>query len=195
MSLLVHLVQNLDPALVEASGDRDKILEKRRRLARRDRETVDEALGKLRSLREAGKNPGKEWFALEGPSRPDALLETDRLVICVEGKRTEESCTTITKFMACRSQLVRHMDAAMDAYLGKQVLGLLIVEGPGGRDAVAPSEYWKAQCRAQYAEAMLRDSLPHRTPEQRQAIGDGIIGVTTWQAVCAEFRIPWPPAP
>jgi hypothetical protein len=60
---------------------------------------------------------------------------------------------------------------------------------------VEPSDYWKEQCRAQYAEDMLRDSLPHRTPEQRQTIGDGIIGITTWQRVCAEFRIPWPPAP
>jgi hypothetical protein len=195
MSLLEYLVENLDPKLVESSGDRDEILDKRRRLARRDRETVDEALGILRSLREAGKRPGKDWFALEGPSRPDALLETDRLVVCVEGKRREESCTTITKFMACRSQLVRHMDAAMNAFPDKQVLGLLIVEGPGGRKAVEPSDYWKEQCRAQYAEDMLRDSLPHRTPEQRQTIGDGIIGITTWQRVCAEFRIPWPPAP
>jgi hypothetical protein len=194
-ALLEYLVENVDPELVEASGDEGQVLDKRRLLARRDPEAIALALESLRSLQQTGKRPGKVWFALESPSRPDALLETEKLVLCVEGKRTEDRCTTKTKFMACRSQLVRHMDAAMEAYPNKRVLGLLIVEGLGGREAVTPSAFWQAQCRAQYADAMLRESLPHRTPEQRQAIGDGIIGVTTWQAVCAEFRIPWPPAP
>jgi hypothetical protein len=195
MSLLEHLAQNLDPRLVDASGDTGDVVEIRRKLALKHPATVADALGNLRSLREAGKRPGKQWFVLEGPSRPDALLETEGLVVCVEGKRTESACTTTTKFMTCRSQLVRHMDAAMDAYPKKRVLGLLIVEGPGGLNDPEPSQFWKAQSHAQYSDDMLRNSLPHRTLEQRQMIGDGIIGITTWQAVCAEFHIPWPPAP
>jgi hypothetical protein len=178
------------------AGNPGGVALKRWGLGQRDPTVVAEALADLRSLVRAGRNPSKKWFVLEGLSRPDALLETEHLAVCIEGKRTEKSCTTTTEFMTCRSQLLRHMDAAMQAFPGKRILGLLIVEGDGGGPgAVEASEYWRKQSEAQYAAAMVRDSLPHRTASERQALSDGILGVTTWQAVCAEFRIPWPPSP
>jgi hypothetical protein len=195
VALLQHLVRTVDPSLVEKSKDQGELLEKRRALGRRDPATVANALSRLEELRLTGKRPGKEWYVLEGPSRPDALLESEDFVLCIEGKRTENCCTTTTKFMSCRSQLVRHMDAAMEEYPEKRIFGLLIVEGSGGSGAKEPSDHWRAECRAQYAEEMLRESLPHRPADERQAIADRILGLTTWQAVSAEFRIPLPPAP
>jgi hypothetical protein len=175
---------------VRSSGDRGDVLAKRTALADRHTGTIDEALDFLR----AGRR-GREWFVLEGPSRPDALLEGPALVLCVEGKRTERHCTTETTWMKQRSQLVRHMDAAMERFPGKRVLGLLIVEGDGDEQAKTPSDFWVAECNAQYEQAMIDGSLPHRSNAQRKQISDGILGVTTWQAVCAEFGIAWPPAP
>jgi len=190
-SLLEYLVQNISFAQVNASKKKGDTLVKRTALASRDPAIVAEALATLRS----GKR-GRKWFVLEGESRPDAFLETEQLVICIEGKRTERTCTTHTTWMPRRSQLVRHMDAARDAYPGKRVLGLLIVEGDGSRaDAVAPSASWCAESAAQYAPKMLRDSLPHRSDVERAEIEAGILGVTTWQAVCARNHLPWPPAP
>ena len=189
-SLLEHLVRNVDPKLVESAGDSGTTLVKRQALAAKDDRTIADAIGQIR----AGKR-GRRWFVLEGESRPDALIETNDLVICVEGKRTEAGCTTATTWMPRRSQLVRHMDAALEFFPEKRILGLLIVEGDGDGSARTPSDFWKAESAAQYAPAMLADSLPHREAIDRDKIASGMLGVTTWQAVCAEFGIPWPPSP
>lgn len=186
--LLEHLVRHIDDAQVAVSKDRGEVLSKRTALAHGHPETVAEALAALRDNKR-----GKKWFVLEGDSRPDAFLETADAVICIEGKRTEAGCTTHTTWMRCRSQLIRHMDAAREVYAGKRVLGLLIVEGNGGAEAVTPSQHWLAQSSAQYEEKMLKGSLPHRSEAERTVIANGILGVTTWQAVCAVNDLPWPP--
>jgi len=188
LGLLEYLVQHLDPARVAASGDTGETLAKRTALANRDPAVIAEALAALRS----GKR-GRKWFVLEGESQPDAVLETEQIVLCVEGKRTESHGTTITKWMPRRSQLVRHMDAALafDRFRNKRVLGLLIAEGEGGADAVTPSTHWLEQSAEQYEESMLADSLPHRPIEERERIANGMLGVTTWQAVCKATGIDW----
>lgn len=186
ISLLEYLVRNLDPTLVEASHDSGGTRNRRLALATRDPATIEHALAKLRK----GER-GRHWFVLEGESRPDALLETTDLVLCIEGKRTEAGCTTHTGWMSRRSQLLRHIDAALDAYPGKRVLGLLIVEGDGRADARSPSPFWISECAAQHEQSMLDDSLPHRNATERKRIADGVLGVTTWQAACAAVNVPW----
>lgn len=185
-ALLEYLVQNLDPGLVEASQDTGSTRSRRLELGRRNQATIELAVAELR-----GGKRGRRWFVLEGESRPDALLETTDLVVCIEGKRTEAGCTTHSSWMPRRSQLLRHMDAALDAYPGKRILGLLIVEGDGGENAYSPSPYWVAECAAQYEQSMLDDSLLHRTSNERLRIADGVLGVSTWQAVCAAVKVPW----
>jgi hypothetical protein len=181
--LLEYLVQNVDPPLAAASKDRGQTRALRLALARRDAQTVAAALRALRS-----GDRGRKWFVLEGESRPDAILETSELVVCIEGKRTEAACTTHTSWMRRRSQLVRHMDAALEAFPMKRIVGLLIVEGTGAK-ADAPSGHWLSQCSEQYEGSMLAESLPHRSAFDRSRIGDGILGVTTWQTVCAALAV------
>ena len=130
---------------------------------------------------------------LEGHSSPDATLEMTDAVLVIEGKRTQRSCTSKTKWMGARSQLVRHMDAALDHFPGKQMFGLLLIEGDGGSDAVMPSQYWKEQSDAQHSISLLTASLPHRTRIDRECIKQGILGVATWQAVCDQNGLYWPP--
>lgn len=190
LPLLEHLVRTVTNDRVAASKSRGLTRSKRELLARQDVDTVAEAIRRIR----AGEG-GRQWFVLEGESRPDAFLETAEIVVCVEGKRTEATCTTSTVWMGTRSQLLRHMDAAAEAYPDKRVYGLLIVEGDGGAEAVAPSKHWVAQCSAQYGAEMADASLPHRSPEQRRRICDGVLGVTTWQAVCAATEVPWESLP
>jgi hypothetical protein len=189
LGLLEHLVQNITAQQVAASGDSGLVLAKRQALANGDSETVEEALILLRSGRR-----GRRWFVLEGPSRPDATLEMPTAVVVIEGKRTERACTSTTKWMSQRSQLLRHMDAAAEFFPGKRILGLLLVEGDGSGDTVHPSDYWRLQSEAQCSEGMLAASLPHRTGDQRAGLAQGILGVATWQAVCSRYRIPWPPS-
>jgi hypothetical protein len=189
LALLQYLVRNVSLDRVATSGDTALVRDKRTALARGDPSTRSEALGALSKGRR-----GRHWYVLEGQSRPDATLVLVNTVVVIEGKRTERSCTCKTKWMGVRSQLIRHMDAATDYFPDKQVLGLLIVEGDGGAEAVAPSAYWEAQSQAQYTPKMLIDSLPHRSTPERNKIKDGILGVATWQAVCEQNSLPWPPA-
>lgn len=188
LGLLEYLVQNITELQVAHSGDTGITLEKRQALARHHSPTIEEALNKLR----AGRR-GRKWYVLEGPSSPDATLEMPEAVLIIEGKRTERSCTSATKWMSQRSQLLRHMDAAFEYFQEKIVLGLLLVEGDGGADAVTPSQFWCNQSIAQYSSEMLAASLPHRSQNERDRLSRGILGVSTWQAVCMQNGIPWPP--
>lgn len=185
-TLLLHLVRNTDPQLVLESSDTGDVLSKRTNLASRDEGTIRDAVAAIES---GGR--GKKWYVLEGDSKPDALLEGERVVLCVEGKRTEAKCTTTTQWMRMRSQLVRHMDAAYDSFPGKRILGLMIVEGEGDATALQPSAHWVEQSTAQHGDAMIEASLPHRDTAIRSAIRDGMLGVTTWQAACAAVDVNW----
>ena len=187
LSLLGWLVQNVTEEAVKASGDRGETLVKRTKLARRDSETTAEALERLR----AGER-GRRWFVFEGHSYPDAVLETDKALVVVEGKRTERTTTTKTKWMSSRSQLLRHMDAAWEIADGRVVLGLLLVEGADPQPSEVP-EKWRAASERDCVAESLRASLPHRSPEVRTEIARGLLGVATWQRVCETFELSWPP--
>ena len=189
-SLLLYLIENVAADRASRPDADNLTAMKRNGLASQDPATIREA----REAILAGRR-GKQWFILEGDSRPDALLETEQHIICVEGKRTEAACTTETEWMSMRSQLLRHMDAAVDRYPGKRILGLLIVEGEGEMDALQASEHWAAQSAMQHEEAMIRGSLPHRSASERRDIADGVLGVTTWQAVCAATGLDWASLP
>jgi len=75
----------------------------------------------------------------------------------------------------------------------RAVYGILIVEGDGDAQAAEVPEPWSTYAKALGTQAVLGASLPHRTAAERQAIGAGFLGATTWQRVCSEFGIAWPP--
>jgi hypothetical protein len=162
---------------------------KRELLVKRDPGTISEA---LRLLGETSST-FRKWYVLEGRSQPDAFLETDTLLVVIEGKRTERKATAVTTWMSSRSQMLRHMDAAWEIRGGKRVLGLMVVEGRGGAEAVAPDDHWLIEANAQVLEATMAKSLPHRGVSDRHQIAEGFLGVTTWQRLCAEFGLGWPP--
>ena len=186
-SLLEYLVLNVTDDQVEGSGDEGFVLQKRQALARKERRSP--VASRLAAIR--NRPPTRAWYVLEGPSCPDATLIMDDAVLLVEGKRTERSCTSKTKWMDTRSQLLRHMDAAMESFPGKRVLGLLIVEGNSGAEAVTPSAHWRAESRSQVTKQMLASSLPRRSPDVRALLAQGVLGVGTWQALCVRCGIAW----
>ena len=187
LSLLEHLVRNVDEAAVQRSRGREAVRVKRGLLAKKDAETIAEALDLLHRGRTT-----RGWHVLEGRSAPDAFLETDRIVLVVEGKRTERACTTTTTWMKDRSQLLRHMDAASEISNGRPVLGLLVVEGDGA-GGFTPSSHWVEQVDMQLSPKMVDRSLPHRAPHEGRTLAQGVLGVVTWQRVCRDFGIAWPP--
>jgi hypothetical protein len=182
VALLSWLIRNLNPPAGSVDGV-DAVSEKRKKLVARDPETVNEA---LRLLRTAGM--AKSWHVLEGPTCPDVLLLTQGAIIVIEGKRTEGSATVDTKFMSGRYQILRHLDAAWEIKGDREVFGLLIVEAEDDEGGV-PS-LWEDTRRDLTSTDVLRSSLPHRSREEQGQIAEAFVGVTTWQAVCREFRIP-----
>src|SRR5207249_4827014 len=89
VALLRWLVRNAsEPASLRAWGA-ETTRRRRKLLVRRDPKTVQQALELL-----DGKIPRRAWYVLEGESRPDACLQTDRILLVAEGKRTEPKGTT-----------------------------------------------------------------------------------------------------
>lgn len=184
-SLLRWLITHLDVRPDPNARDANETSRRRGRLADRDPATIAEALRLL-----DGNPSGPAWYVLEGPSYPDVYIETDRAVIVVEGKRTEPVPTTATTWMAERHQMLRHIDAAWDGRGGRDVYGILIVEGVDDGSVPDP---WLSYPAALRNDRVLAASLPHRTDAERAAIARAFLGVTTWQQVSRRFGLAWPP--
>ena len=107
------------------------VREKRERLLKRDPEVMIEA---LRALNLNGRD--SLWCRFEGPTYPDAVIETGDAMIVVEGKRKERGPTTHTTWMPVRHQMLRHIDGAWECRRGRRVFGLFIVEGEAGGTSV-----------------------------------------------------------
>ena len=74
------------------------------------------------------------------------FLETDDLVVVIEGKRTEPAPTTTTTWMPVRHQMLRHIDAAWDRRGDRQLFGFFIVEGETGDSMTVPA-HWREAAR------------------------------------------------
>jgi hypothetical protein len=183
--LLEWLVRNVSEDAILKSPGKGTVRDKRLRLPRGDRNAIDSALTAINSGRIV-----REWYVLEGPSRPDAYVETDRAILVVEGERTERACTTKTTFMPQRSQLLRHMDAALESS-AKPVFGLLIVEGNSPNPSI-PNAHWRSELDKQLEPKMVAGSLPHRDPATRDRIVDRVLGVATWSRICADLSLSLP---
>jgi hypothetical protein len=183
-SLLEWLIHNVKDngrrplsANAIAALDRQRILD-------RDPDAQSRALIALDHSRR--DNP---WCRFEGPTYPDAVIETPDALIVVEGKRTEGGPTTKTTWMMGRHQMLRHIDGAFEAKGSKRVFGLFIVEtDPQFSRYIVPDKWIRAARETISADA-IEKSLPHRSEEHQKAIAKAFVGVTTWTAVCRRLRI------
>ena len=86
-ALLRWLLENAqEPRDAAAWGRRPEVMANRRRVVDRDADTL---AGALQSLQDRRPSP-RAWYVLEGPSQPDVYLDSDDVVIVVEGKRTAD---------------------------------------------------------------------------------------------------------
>lgn len=180
-SLLLHLVEHMQDPTSRTAWGTGEVEAKRRQLRNGVAEVREEAKAYLTGARASTPHRSR-WEVLEGPTRPDVYLETPAAVIVIEGKFTESAPTTKTTWMATRSQMLRHIDAAWDQRDGRHVYGFFIVESkcePG----------WVRACEETLAPTMARGSLPHRSAAEQAAIADAFLGITTWAEVCAALRL------
>jgi F0F1-type ATP synthase assembly protein I len=145
-----------------------------------------EAIAKALELLRTDPSP-RGWHILEGQTYPDALIITGDALVVIEGKRTELGPTTGTTWMPVRHQMLRHIDAAWEIRGHRVVYGFFIVEAEEG--SVEVPQNWIDASQRTIAPEALAESLPHRSPAERDGITRAFLGVTTWQAVCAVFGI------
>jgi len=190
VSLLKWLVRNPPSGL----GKRSKswgTRKKRLALAKRDAATCAQALDLLSHT----PVPKRAWYVLEGYTQPDVYLETDEVVVVIEGKRTESAPTRETRWMPVRHQIIRHLDCAFERSGGRQLFGFFIVSGgAAAHDTQLPHE-WRSACRETITEHTLMGSLPHRDHAERETIAQSFLGATTWQSVCRELGVDWESLP
>jgi hypothetical protein len=183
ISLLSWLVRNPASALQS-----QKEIAKRTLLAQGDPVVVEEALNLLRT---SGRHRG--WHILEGQTFPDVFIETPEALIVVEGKRTEAGPTTHTTHLEGRHQIWRHIDAAWEIRGRRRVFSFFAVEGKAPVGDI-PQPWLQAVTDAR-SMRVLETSFPHRSIDERSAIARCLLGVTTWQRICAEFEIPFSDLP
>jgi hypothetical protein len=148
----------------------------------------DKAPGRAATQQEAlrliEENPpsARAWWRFEGSSWIDCVIMTDRLVVTVEGKRTEQLSAT-TDWYPKRSQLVRNLEAARQLSKGRTWATLLLSEEPvvGGQ----PDEL----------AASLPDAAPHLDEEERARLAQAYLGNVTWEAACHAVGVPFDELP
>ncbi len=124
----------------------------------------------------------RAWWRFEGSSWIDCVIATDRLVLTIEGKRTEP-LSVATHWYPRRSQLVRNLEAAAQIAHGRAWATLLLSEVPaiGGQ-------------RSELA-ATLDDAAPHLEEPCRAALQHAYLGNLTWQAACDAIGISYDDLP
>lgn len=183
-TLLSWLIRNLQ---CPSSMREQDLRRERRALVRGDTDQIAEGLRLL------DQSPAKRaWYVLEGASYPDAYLATTEAVVVIEGKRTEPGPTRHTTWMPLRLQMLRHLDAALEVAGPRSLWGFFMVEGSS--DGSVP-QVWLDACADTLEADLVRESLPHRSDEERAMIAEAFLGVTTWQSACAELAVPFEELP
>lgn len=162
------------------SGGRERVFaagtdERRRRLLAGDTEVRDDALSELdRSGVEGSK---RKWWAFEGFTSVDCLLETEGLLVLIEGKRTE-GISESTDWFRCRNQVIRNLEVARAM-------------------AGATKEYAVLLCAEKHIElpgATWRDSLPHFSGQDINELKRHYLGCATWpeivRSLCPDLQLP-----
>jgi hypothetical protein len=133
---------------------------------------IDEALGELDRLGVTHART-KPWWSFEGYTEVDCFLETERLVLFIEGKR-KEALSESTSWFPGRNQLVRNLEAIGEVAQGR-ACGVLLVT----QESVAELD-----------DEVYERSLPHLLPPERDDVRQRYLGQTTWEKICEAVGVP-----
>lgn len=142
----------------------------------------ERAQERARQLLAARTPLSQEWWRFEGIAKPDCVLITDRLVITVEGKRTE-SLACATNWYPARSELVRTMEAARELAQDKRWASLLLTEEP------------LAEGTDEHLKRALSQAAPHLDAAGGEELRTSYLGNLTWREACAAVGIPFESLP
>ena len=109
------------------------------------------------------------WWAFEGFTSADCVLETPELLLIIEGKRFE-GVSDAGSWISGRNQISRNLEvvSVCAERSGKDFAVLLI-----GPDGCSPP-----------ADAILRAGWPHLSEAKQDRLLSRFLGATTWRRVC-----------
>jgi len=119
-----------------------------------------------------------EWWVLEGRTHVDCYIETTRLRLFIEGKRTEKLSSN-TCWYSKRNQLLRNLECASVQSSGHDFAELLITETPF------------SGLRSETVAA----GLPHLTGEESSELLSHFAGSATWRTLCAAVQLDYESLP
>lgn len=159
---------------------RDKIKIDARKKAFQTSEAKKDAFANLEIQYRFGL-PGKSLYAIEGNSQPDVCLKTNKFILLIEGKHTENKLTANTNWIKNRDQLVRHIDSFLDNSDGEFGASLPVF----GIEIVSNTDY---DFHIYEDDSNFDIWLPHRSPELRKFVKENcIIPHMTWGELLAAF--------
>jgi hypothetical protein len=122
----------------------------------------------LRALSgEGATGSRRKWWAFEGFTSVDCLLETDTLVLFIEGKRNEP-LSKATDWYPARNQLVRNLEVARGVAGARVAAVMLACED--GLDV--DHEQW------------IAEGTPHLGEIERSVLAESYMGQVTWSELC-----------
>lgn len=139
-------------------------------VGRRTRADADEARKEaLDQLAVFGPEGSKrQWWAFEGFTDVDCYIETDKLVLVIEGKRTE-GLSKSTNWYPLRSQLARNLEVAAELAGDRKATGVLLAVESDGFD-VSLNE--------------IELGLPHLEGDDLGRVTSRLFGPVTWRSIC-----------
>lgn len=120
----------------------------------------------------------RKWWAFEGTTSVDCFLETENLILLIEGKRTEPLSGSVSWYPG-RNQLVRNLEVAQEL-AGKKHFAVLVIAD---------------KCISPLPSKVVADSLPHFSDEERQGLMRHYLGCLTWRQACEAVNIPYKDLP
>lgn len=133
----------------------------------------------LQALQTCGVDGSRRmWWAFEGWTSVDCWLETERLILFIEGKRTEPVSAS-TNWFPARNQIARNLEVAAEIarLRGKNFAVLVCAEQP-----------------VVVAKRDFDESLPHLSTSERDDLLSHYLGCATWQqirdALCPTIELP-----
>jgi hypothetical protein len=118
----------------------------------------------------------RKWWAFEGFTEADCYLETDCLILVIEGKRKEKTSKDIS-WHPERNQLIRNLEVVSEqAKAKRKEYGVMVC---------AEAE----DIGINNLEADAEKGMPHLNPSERRAITNHFLGCVLWKDLCAATGI------
>lgn len=128
----------------------------------------------------------EQWSILEGNSKPDLFIESDRFLLVVEGKLTEPHTTSSTSYLKTRNQMLRHIQGAIEynrkKHQNKKIIAFYIIPETF-------SQITEIKDKSRFDEIIEKESVMITDPEYIKEIKSCYYGCTTWEKIEKHFNI------